>query len=72
MNVGEAVNLNVLLDWLLERPRYAGRRISEQEAKAAAIRLATAANRALSAGLNGADVETLWTIPARKREARTP
>lgn len=62
LTIGEATDVNVLLDWMLGVPSH-GQKTDEQasaEAQAAAERLADKANKALSAGIRSVDVRTNW------------
>lgn len=63
LTIGEAQDVNSLLNWLLGiRPEYTEMTDEElaTEARAAAERLADKANKALSAGLNGKSVNEAW------------
>ncbi|MFC5992890.1 hypothetical protein ACFQE5_01545 [Pseudonocardia hispaniensis] len=60
MNISEASNLNVLLDWLFELPSPDGHIPSHEEGRAAAAWLADRAHTAISAGMTGAKVLKNW------------
>ncbi|GEL19297.1 hypothetical protein [Pseudonocardia asaccharolytica] len=60
MNISEANQFNVLLDWLFELPGPDGRIPSHKEGRAAAAWLADRAHTAISAGLTGAKVRDSW------------
>ena len=69
MNIGEANDVNVVLDYFLELPRHNGP-VTPERAKAAAVRLADRAYRALSAGSSGVAVaERFEELAAPQRPA---
>ena len=63
LTIGEAHDVNTLLDWMLGIRRPSNSDSDEElrhEAKEAAARLADKANKALMAGIRGADVLAAW------------
>lgn len=63
LTIGEAQDVNSLLEWVLGiRPQYTEMTDEElaTEARASAERLADKANKTLSAGLNGKRVNDAW------------
>jgi hypothetical protein len=68
MNVSESNDLNTLLSWLFG-DKGPLREVTEDDAKAAAARLADRAYQALYAGLSADDVTKRWPRPALRREA---
>lgn len=70
MTITQASAVNTLLDWVLDRKRpYADGPVTASEALAAATALADGANKTLSAGLRGKDVERLWARGEGKCES---
>lgn len=70
MNVGEAIDINIVLDFFLGLPGTPGRTIESAEARVAAERLADKASKALMAGLDGNRVAAAWPKPRGKGPRR--
>lgn len=62
MTVTQSNDVNTLLRWAMDVPRaYGGGVVTSREAMEAAARLADAANKRLSAGLDGKSVRRMWS-----------
>jgi len=70
--IGDAADINTLLDWLMGRRRPHGGAITIDEATAAARRLAGKANRALSAGLTPGDVNLTGELLTARHDGAPP
>jgi hypothetical protein len=72
MNVGESIQLNTLLLYLLGDPGGRAELPTAGEALESAVWLADAANAPLGAGLRGARVRSLWEAAAPAPARRPP
>jgi hypothetical protein len=70
VNIGEAIDLNLVLDYLLGLPRDGLPPVDPVAARMAAERLADRASKALSAGISANTITSHWPGPRRKRGKR--